>query len=200
MMSNRQIAAVSGGRRQKHGIAQAPLWAWGIDPESPRHKGHSLRAHYYISIEPNLVLVFNAMPMDVVEAPRPPIGLPEWFGGHMMEAWCLHDDDDVVDLQHEESLEEKFHRLVGQWREETAGLSSPPRITGNPAYLSIVALTPKPRVISLILMELRDHGGFWYPALRALTDQNPVPGSARGRPRLMKEAWLAWGKQYELLD
>ena len=119
--------------------------------------------------------------------------------------WCNHDINfgwpaiQFEDTQaREDSLAEKFHRLVDQWYEETAGMSSPSLISSNRAYLSIIALGPP--VVPLILREMKRRGGFWYPALRALTDANPVPTSARGKTRQMTEAWLSWGEQFELLD
>ena len=117
-------------------------------------------------------------------------------------AWCKHDIAfvDWPGIQREDPVEEKFIGLVEQLRGETAGFSSPTRITGHPAYLSIVAMEPKPRVISLVLMDLRENGGFWYPALRALTNENPVPVSARGQTQLMDEAWLKWGRQHGLIE
>lgn len=86
-----------------------------------------------------------------------------------------------------------FYELVAQWREETGGLSSPRSITNHPAYQQIIEMgTP---VLRLIFKELRENGGWWYPALRALTGTNPVPDSARGRPSLNDKAWLEWGEE-----
>ena len=130
--------------------------------------------------------------------PRAVLQALRFFGHIDAESWCLHRPRPSAGVRREESLESKFSRLARQWREETAGVSSPTMISSNSAYLSIIALG-RP-AIPLILKELRERGGFWYPALRALSGENPVPISARGRPRLMKEAWLAWGRQYELVD
>ena len=106
--------------------------------------------------------------------------------------WCLHDIGEIMSSQPgEELLKEQFSRLTKQWHTETDGHSSPSRIVSNQAYLKIISLGKS--VIPMILDELREKGGYWYPALRALTDENPVPESARGRTRLMKEAWLDWG-------
>lgn len=98
-----------------------------------------------------------------------------------------------TNLEDGSDLSEEFRRLVGQWREETAGHSSPARIASSPAYLRIVSFG-KP-VLPLILKELEVNGGYWYPALRAISNENPAPDSARGKPRLIKEAWLEWGRK-----
>ena len=51
-----------------------------------------------------------------------------------------------------------------------------------------------PRSRSAVL-ELKHNGGWWYPALRALTGANPVPDSARGNRALNDAAWLRWGQE-----
>ena len=91
------------------------------------------------------------------------------------------------------SLDERFRQLVDEWQAGTAGLSSPRAIAGHPAYQEIIALG-RP-ALPLIFRDLKDHGGWWYPALRALTGANPVPESARGNRALNDEAWLRWGAE-----
>ena len=91
------------------------------------------------------------------------------------------------------SLRQEFAELVATWRAETAGLSSPRAMAGHPAYQQIITLGEP--VIPLILQDMKDNGGWWYPALRALTGQNPVPESAKGSPPLNDEAWLQWGAE-----
>lgn len=98
----------------------------------------------------------------------------------------------------QQSIAERFRALAEQWHEETGMLSSPTQIVNNSAYLSIIAMGDV--AISFILHDLREVGGYWYPALRALTGASPVPEEARGRPQLMKEAWLAWGRQYGYIE
>ena len=89
------------------------------------------------------------------------------------------------------ALHHQFAELVASWRAETAGLSSPRAIAGHPAYQRIIELGEP--AIPLILQDMKENGGWWYPALRALTGENPVPESARGNPPLNDEAWLQWG-------
>ena len=105
-----------------------------------------------------------------------------------------------LQVQHEvdEILREsQFRALVNRWHEETDGHSSPTRIVSNPTYLTIIALG-KP-VLPLILSEMEKNGGYWYPALKAISNENPVPDSARGKPRLIREAWLDWGRKNNLI-
>ena len=89
------------------------------------------------------------------------------------------------------ALHRQFTELVTSWRAETAGLSSPRAIAGHPAYQRIIELGET--AIPLILQDMKENGGWWYPALRTLTGENPVPESAKGNPPLNDEAWLQWG-------
>ena len=102
--------------------------------------------------------------------------------------------DEIKELAVEQSLNERFLRLVDEWKSETAGLSSPRAIAGHSAYQQIIAMGEP--ALPLIFRDLKDNGGWWYPALRALTGENPVPEYAKGKPPLNDEAWLHWGRKY----
>lgn len=93
---------------------------------------------------------------------------------------------------------ERFQKLASAWRAETGGFSSPSRKTGHQTYLDVVGMGPD--VIPLILADLRDTGGYWYPALRSLTLANPVLAEHRGDAILMTADWLRWarGEGYEV--
>ena len=93
----------------------------------------------------------------------------------------------------EQAIEERFAKLVAEWRSGTGGLSSPRAIRSHPAYQQIIAMGEP--ALRHIFDDLKRNGGWWYPALRALTGQNPVPESAKGNPLLNDEAWLQWGRQ-----
>lgn len=86
-----------------------------------------------------------------------------------------------------------FRALSDRWHDETDGLSSPSQIASSQSYLDIIALGSA--VIPYILRDLESRGGFWYPALLALAGEWPVPEEANGIPRLMKSAWLDWGRR-----
>ena len=93
----------------------------------------------------------------------------------------------------ERGVENRFAELVAEWRRGTGGLSSPRAIASHPAYQQIVQMGEM--ALPMIFQELLENGGWWYPALRALTGQNPVPEEAKGRPPLNREAWLDWGRR-----
>lgn len=103
----------------------------------------------------------------------------------------------VVSVE-QETVPQTFRRLAARWRAETAHVSSVPDIIMHPSYQEIMRL-PKNEVVPLILRELRDNGGFWYPALYALTDKNPVRAQDVGNVRKMTDAWLEWGRSEEWL-
>lgn len=96
------------------------------------------------------------------------------------------------------ALKQEFDRLCGQWRAETAGLSSPFSMAMHPAYQQIIGMGRA--ALSLILMELRDHGGDWYWALASITREDPVSPQIAGKTQQVKKAWLDWGEQNNYLS
>lgn len=91
------------------------------------------------------------------------------------------------------TLPERFARLADAWHDRVDGESAGDRIVSAPEYLSIIAMGAE--AVPLILQDLQSRGGFWYPALLAITNEWPMPESANGIPRLMKSAWLEWGRK-----
>lgn len=96
-------------------------------------------------------------------------------------------------LLKEVSLEQTFHSLAKQWREETLFTSSLSDKVMHPAYQQIIGLGAE--AIPFILRELQHNGGHWFWALGAITRENPVPPDDAGKVKRMAEVWLAWGKQ-----
>ena len=98
------------------------------------------------------------------------------------------------DMAPQEDVPTRFKKLTETWREETGGLSSPSQIASHPAYQQIISMG-RP-VLPLILADLEARGGQWYLALRAITGASPVPPEASGRARLVRDAWLQWGRDH----
>jgi hypothetical protein len=94
-------------------------------------------------------------------------------------------------------LQRQFMTLASRWRDETGMWSSFTRKAAHPYYLRIIAMGKQ--VVPLILRELRDHGGHWYYALEAITEENPVPPGVSGQVPQMKAAWLQWGRSRGLI-
>ncbi|MCI0379537.1 MAG: hypothetical protein L0215_18160 [Gemmataceae bacterium] len=88
---------------------------------------------------------------------------------------------------------ERFNRLARQWREDTLWLSSTTEIAMHPAYQAIIGMGTD--ALPLILEDLRTNSGHWYWALKAISNEDPVPPTDRGVIRKMKAAWLKWGQQ-----
>ena len=118
----------------------------------------------------------------------------------------LHDDNrearglgygqyaDATEEDHEAwtAEEELFLQLLSEWRKDTAFQSSPRVITSHSAYQKIIDIGEP--ALPFIFEDMRENGGWWYPALRAITGDNPVPREARGNRKLNDEAWLRWGQ------
>ena len=95
------------------------------------------------------------------------------------------------------SLQREFIRLAVQWRRETLAMSSLTDMVLHPAYYQIIGMGPV--ALPWILNELKQGGGHWFLALRAITRENPVAPEERGKVKKMAEAWLKWGEEHGLL-
>jgi hypothetical protein len=92
----------------------------------------------------------------------------------------------------EEWLAKKFSRLRDEWKEKRPPDSSSFRLAIHPAYLKIIGMGVD--AVPLILRELERAPDMWFVALRSITEQDPVPNSARGNVAAMAKAWLDWGR------
>ena len=97
----------------------------------------------------------------------------------------------------DEGLRVVFEELALSWSTGTAHLSSPTRLIEHPAYRQIIGLGPA--VLPLMLRDLSETGNFWFPALNAITGENPVPDDAAGDVERMTEAWIGWGRIHGLI-
>jgi hypothetical protein len=87
-------------------------------------------------------------------------------------------------------MEARFRRLANDWRERSEFLSSAAESAMLPEYQSIIGMGPA--VLPLILGELKEHGGHWFWALRAITGEDPTAPENRGDIQKMRGAWLDW--------
>ncbi len=96
--------------------------------------------------------------------------------------------------QQKETLEQRVTRLLNQWRDETAYISSSTQINSHPAYQEIIALGPA--VLPLLFRDLEQtYDGHLSKALATITKAHPVPEEDRGKIRKVAEAWLRWAKE-----
>ena len=96
-----------------------------------------------------------------------------------------------------ETLHEKFNRLLAEWREQAAHLSSINAKVMVPAYLEMIGMGQP--ALRLILNELKERPTYLFPALRAITGIDPVPPEDRGRISRMANAWIEWGRQRKII-
>jgi hypothetical protein len=157
------------------------------------------------------------MPPTLIEASR---RAHEWVEDD--EPWHTHDqresrfhvdvgEENVVSIELKQPLprkdrggegdpesEQKFDRLVQQWRQETMFKSRAADITSHFAYYQIIGMGSK--AVPLILRQVQQGEGHWFLALRALTGENPVTAEEAGNLTKMARAWVEWGKQRGLVE
>ena len=83
--------------------------------------------------------------------------------------------------------------LADEWKEQSRYLSNTAQMAILKPYQRIIGLGMP--VVPLILEELQREPDQWFWALESITEQNPVPPEAKGKVRLMAQAWIDWGKQ-----
>jgi hypothetical protein len=91
------------------------------------------------------------------------------------------------------ALREKFTRLKAEWKAGRGPHSSMVQLVMHPAYQKIIGMGPG--VVPLLLRELEDNLDIWFWALRAITEENPVPKEARGDGEATARSWLDWARQ-----
>jgi hypothetical protein len=92
------------------------------------------------------------------------------------------------------SLRERFERLAKDWREQSRYLSNTAQIAMLKPYQRIIGLGMP--VVPLILGELQREPDQWFWALEAITEEDPVPPTSRGKVSSMAQAWIDWGKEH----
>ena len=96
----------------------------------------------------------------------------------------------TADLPDDLFVRIRFGQLVREWKRDTRYSSSMAKIILHPAYQAIIGMGRK--ALPLILAEFHKHGGHWFWALHAITQENPAPQDADYS--MAAQAWLDWGK------
>lgn len=124
---------------------------------------------------------------------------PEESERRATRSWQVRDQQLADAAQHgtDEGLRVIFEELVASWSSATAHLSSPSKLIEHPAYRQIIGLGAS--VLPFLLRDLAESGRFWFPALNAITGENPVPDDAAGEIERMVEAWVGWGRAHHLI-
>jgi hypothetical protein len=87
----------------------------------------------------------------------------------------------------------KFIRLRDEWKAQRGHEPSTMKTVLLPAYQKIIGMGPD--AVPLLLGELATCVDNWFWALMAITEEDPVPESARGDGDAMARAWLKWGEE-----
>ncbi len=86
----------------------------------------------------------------------------------------------------------RFQQLVRTWKKAVAFCSSTTEQATHPAYQQIIGMGRE--AIPLIVAELKREPDHWFWALKAITGEDPVPVSGRGKLDKMTAAWLRWAE------
>lgn len=135
--------------------------------------------------------MIKAVYRDGVIQPVDPVP-PDWTEGQELQI------QRVLATAVDTELRRQFESLSAQWKEESRYLSSTTEIATNPAYQRIIGMGMP--VVPLILEDLRKQPYHWFWALNAITGEDPVPKSIRGRIREMADAWISWGVEKKLIE
>jgi hypothetical protein len=92
------------------------------------------------------------------------------------------------------ALRQRFGQLYREWKDATKFSSSTNEIAMHPAYQQIIGMGRE--AIPLIVEELRRQPDHWFWALKAITGEDPVDPSDRGRVRRMADVWLKWAQDH----
>ncbi len=124
---------------------------------------------------------------------------PEESQHRATQLWEARDRQiqDAANQTIDDGLRIVFEELALGWSEGTAHLSSPSKLIEHPAYRQMIGLGPA--VLPLLLLDLEESGRFWFPALNAISGENPVTDDAAGDVERMTDAWLQWGRANGLI-
>lgn len=101
----------------------------------------------------------------------------------------------------EATLVERFREQAEKWARETAHLSSPTQMMAHPSYQAILGMASedKRKIISLMILDLKQNRNEWFWALSYLTQDNPIKHSDAGKMDKMISAWVNWGLERNLI-
>jgi hypothetical protein len=95
------------------------------------------------------------------------------------------------------TVENRFHRLAGEWALEVRTISSLSAMVENEKYRQIVSMGWD--AVPFLLHDLQQNNGFWFTALSEITKIRPFDPRDAGNRKKMAEAWIQWGKRKKLI-
>lgn len=97
-----------------------------------------------------------------------------------------------------ESLYDKFKRLLNEWQEDSMLMSSVTDMVMLRSYQAIIGMGPD--VVPMILNELKYNPDYLFWALEAVTEINPVFPGDEGNLKRMAKAWIEWGRKEGIIE
>jgi hypothetical protein len=104
-------------------------------------------------------------------------------------------DRRLVDAAIEAEARAFFASYVDEWVRETEWHSSISAITHHRRFRDIVNIGAAAAKIILQRMNEGDIRIHWFPVLKEITAEDPVPIQERGRVALMSNRWIEWGRE-----
>ena len=96
-----------------------------------------------------------------------------------------------------EQLKNRFLDLKRRWKSATILSSNSDEIINNPNYIQIINLGND--IIPFILEDLEVTNDHWFVALNKLTNINPISPNHFGNVIQMKNDWLTWARNNNLI-
>lgn len=93
-----------------------------------------------------------------------------------------------------DSTQTKFEIEAQKLLDETLYTSSISAIAQHPAFQSILTMGAPALAFILRRMQAGEIRTPWFPLLKQISGEDPVPVENRGRVRKMAHGWVMWGK------
>ncbi|MDH4202999.1 MAG: hypothetical protein OEV87_08900 [Phycisphaerae bacterium] len=87
----------------------------------------------------------------------------------------------------------RYNELSEKWKDEICHFSTNVDMFFHPKYQQIIGMGPK--IIPLLLNELKNPSVHWFWALNSITGEDPVPQEKKGDISEMAKSWLKWGEK-----
>lgn len=98
------------------------------------------------------------------------------------------------------SLRANFEAKTREWFEDTQWQSSIASMCAHHQFNNLVGMGEPILPLILEKMAAGDLHVHWFPLLKTISREDPVPLHARGFITEMANSWLSWGKQKNLIS
>jgi hypothetical protein len=165
-----------------------------VQNDRPYSLGFSMRADYDSRVTDLRNLKINYLIKDRIKDRKIHI-----VKRHTNNEWRLCKPYQKVVL--ELSIEDRFHKLAKNWKNETGGFSLAASKINNDHYFSIIGLglIYRDKIIKLILEDLKNSTVYWHYALRKITNENIVPREFQTNVQKTRDLWLNWGREQGII-